>query len=88
MWHIIAPQALKNSLATLCNEFMQLIKETSVAGFIGVTELTRAGEIIRSQTLSPFVPLMTTAIIYFIVVHLVGMLMAFFERRLRKSDKS
>ena len=69
MWHIIAPQALKNSLATLCNEFMQLIKETSVA-------------------LSPFVPLMTTALIYFTVVHLVGLLMAFFERRLRKSDKS
>ena len=88
MWHIIAPQALKNSLATLCNEFMQLIKETSVAGFIGVTELTRAGEIIRSQTLSPFVPLMTTALIYFTVVHLVGLLMAFFERRLRASDKS
>lgn len=88
MWHIIAPQALKNSLATLCNEFMQLIKETSVAGFIGVTELTRSGEIIRSQTLSPFVPLMTTALIYFVVVHLVGLLMAFFERRLRKSDKS
>ena len=88
MANIIAPQALKNSLATLCNEFMQLIKETSVAGFIGVTELTRAGEIIRSQTLSPFVPLMTTALIYFSIVHLIGMLMSFFERRLRESDKS
>lgn len=88
MVSIIAPQALKNSLATLCNEFMQLIKETSVAGFIGVNELTRSGDIIRSQTLSPFVPLMTTALIYFSVVHLVGMLMSFFEKRLRKSDKS
>lgn len=88
MKNIIAPQALKNSLATLCNEFMQLIKETSVAGFIGVTELTRAGEIIRSQTLSPFVPLMTTALIYFSIVHLIGMLMSFFERRLRESDKN
>lgn len=88
MASIIAPQALKNSLATLCNEFMQLIKETSVAGFIGVSELTRSGDIIRSQTLSPFVPLMTTALIYFSVVHLVGMLMSFFEKRLRKSDKS
>ena len=88
MRYIIAPQALKNSLATLCNEFMQLIKETSVAGFIGVTELTRAGEIIRSQTLSPFVPLVTTALIYFVIVHLIGMLMSFFERRLRVSDKS
>ena len=88
MVSIIAPQALKNSLATLCNEFMQLIKETSVAGFIGVNELTRCGDIIRSQTLSPFVPLMTTALIYFSIVHLVGMLMSFFEKRLRKSDKS
>ena len=88
MINIIAPQALKNSLATLCNEFMQLVKETSIAGFIGVNELTRSGEIIRSQTLSPFVPLMTTALIYFTIVHLLGMLMSFFERRLRQSDKS
>ena len=88
MVHIIAPQALKNSLATLCNEFMQLIKETSVAGFIGVNELTRSGEIIRSQTLSPFVPLVSVALIYFLVVHCLGVLMSYFERRLRQSDKN
>lgn len=86
MLKIIIPQALKNVLATLCNEFIDLIKETSVAGFIGIMDLSRAGDIIRSQTLDPFVPLITVALIYFITIFLLSSLMSMLERRLRKSD--
>ncbi len=85
---IIAPQALKNSLASLCNEFIQLFKETSVAGFIGIMDLNKVGEAIRAQTLSPAIPLLSVATMYFVVVYLAGILMSFLERRLRESDKS
>ena len=85
---IVAPQALKNSLASLCNEFIQLLKETSVAGFIGVMDLNKVGETIRAQTLSPAIPLISIALIYFIIVCLVGFLVSFLERRLREGDKN
>ena len=85
---IIAPQALKNSLAALCNEFIQLLKETSVAGFIGVMDLNKVGETIRAQTLSPAIPLISVALIYFIIVCLVGVLVSFLERRLREGDNN
>ena len=87
MTKIMLPQAFKNVLPTLVNEFIQLIKETSVAGFIGVTDLSRAGDIIRSQTYEPFVPLMSVAFIYLVIVTITTLLMAFLERRLRVSDK-
>ena len=85
---IIAPQALKNSIAALCNEFIQLLKETSVAGFIGVMDLNKVGETIRAQTLSPAIPLISVALIYFVIVCLVGILVSFLERRLREGDKN
>ena len=85
---IVAPQALKNSLAALCNEFIQLLKETSVAGFIGVMDLNKVGETIRAQTLSPAIPLISVALIYFIIVCLVGFVVSFLERRLREGDKN
>ncbi len=87
MTKIILPQALKNVLPTLVNEFIQLIKETSVAGFIGVMDLSRAGDIIRSQTYEPLVPLMTVAVIYLVVVMITTLLMSILERKLKKSDK-
>lgn len=87
MRKIVLPQAFKNVLPTLVNEFIQLVKETSVAGFIGITDLSRAGDIIRSQTYEPFVPLATVAVIYLAVVTLTTLLMSFMERRLRASDK-
>jgi His/Glu/Gln/Arg/opine family amino acid ABC transporter permease subunit len=83
---IIFPQAFKNIIPTLCNEFVSLVKETSVAGFIGIVDLSRAGDIIRSQTYEPFVPLMTTAVIYFAIVCLISYLMAVLERSFGKSD--
>lgn len=87
MRKIVLPQAFKNVLPTLVNEFIQLVKETAVAGFIGITDLSRAGDIIRSQTYEPFVPLATVAVIYLAVVTLTTFLMSFMERRLRASDK-
>jgi His/Glu/Gln/Arg/opine family amino acid ABC transporter permease subunit len=87
MTKIILPQAFKNVLPTLVNEFIQLIKETSVAGFIGIVDLSRAGDIIRSQTYEPLVPLMTVASIYLVMVMITTLLMSFLERRLRVSDK-
>ncbi len=87
MTKIILPQAFKNVLPTLVNEFIQLIKETSVAGFIGVMDLSRAGDIIRSQTYEPFAPLMTVALIYLVIIMITTLLMSFLERRLRAGDK-
>ena len=84
---IILPQAVKNVLSALTGEFINLIKETSVAGFIGVMDLSRAGNIIRSQTYEPVVPLMTVALIYFVLVAVLTVVFSMFERRMRSSDK-
>ena len=87
MKRIILPQAIKNVLSALTSEFINLIKETSVAGFIGVMDMSRAGNIIRSQTYEPVVPLMTVAAIYLIMVVVLTVVFSAFERRLRSSDK-
>ena len=87
MKKIVLPQAFKNCLPTLVSEFIQLIKETAVAGFIGITDLSRAGDIIRSQTYEAFVPLITVAAIYLIIVIITTCIMSVIERRLRASDK-
>ncbi len=87
MWHIIIPQAFKVVLPTLCNEFIALIKETSVAGYVGVAELTYAGDRIRGRTFSPFMPLFAVAIIYLVIVLLLTWLVGKLERRLRKSER-
>ena len=86
MWFVIAPQVLKTVLPTLANEFITLLKETSVAGYVAVADLTFAGNRIRGVTYSAFMPLIAVALIYLMLVvfltHLVGKL----ERRLRQSD--
>ncbi len=84
---IIIPQAIKNILPTLFNEFIQLIKETSVAGYIGVEDLTRASDIIKSQTYEPIGPLIIIAAIYFIIVAILTKLLKHLEGRLKKSDQ-
>lgn len=86
MRFIILPQALKNILPALGNELITLLKETSVAGFIGLQDLAKAGDIIRSQTYDPFTPLLLVAAIYLAVVMLMTWGLRKFERRLRKSD--
>ena len=83
---IIFPQALKNILPALANEMITLIKETSVAGFIGVVDLSKAGDIIRSQTYEAVVPFLTIAIIYLILVVGLTSILIRVEKGLRKSD--
>ena len=87
MWHIIIPQAFKNVLPALGNEFIVLLKETSVAGYIALEDLTKGGDIIRSQTYSPFLPLLSVATIYLSIVMLLSFLLKQLERRLRNSER-
>lgn len=86
MWYIIVPQALKNVLPALCNEFIALLKETSVAGYVTITDLTRAGDLIRGRTFSAFMPLIAVALIYLALVMALTWLVGKLERRLRTSD--
>ena len=86
MLHIIAPQVLKNVLPTLANEFIVLLKETSVAGYVAVSDLTFAGNRIRGVTYSAFMPLIAVALIYLVVVMFLTRLVAKLERRLRQGD--
>lgn len=87
MTKIIMPQAIKNILPAIGNEMIALLKETSVAGYVAVQDLTRAGNLIRNNTYDAFNPLMVVALVYLIVVVLMTRLLGVFERRLRKSDK-
>ena len=87
MQHIIVPQMFKAVLPTLCNEFIVLLKETSVAGYVGVIDLTKAGNVIAGRTFSYFIPLISVAIIYLIVVMILTWLVGKLERRLRKSER-
>lgn len=86
MLFIIAPQVLKNVLPTLANEFIVLIKETSVAGYVAVMDLTFAGNRIRGATYSAFMPLIAVALIYLIMVMFFTWLVSKLERRLRQGD--
>lgn len=86
MQHIVLPQAFKNILPALGNELITLLKETSVAGFIGTMDLAKAGDIIKSQTYEAMVPLLLVAAIYLVIVMFMTWALRTFERRLRKSD--
>ncbi|MDP4119966.1 MAG: amino acid ABC transporter permease [Bacillota bacterium] len=87
MTYIIAPQAFKNVLPALLNEFITLLKETSVVGYIGMNDLTRAAILIKSDTYDAFLPLIVIAIIYIILVILLTKLVSILERRLRVSGR-
>lgn len=84
MKYVILPQALRNVLPALGNEFITLLKETSVAGYIGILELTKASDIVASSTYDYFFPLLIVAIIYLILTLGLTKLLNFFERRLSK----
>ncbi len=86
MIYIIIPQAFKNVLPALANEFIVLLKETSVAGYVAMTDLTRAGNMIRGVTFSAFMPLIAVALIYLVLVMILTKLVSLLERRLRASD--
>jgi len=87
MIYIIIPQAFKNVLPALANEFIVLLKETSIAGYIAIADLTKGGDIIRSQTYEAFMPLIAVAIIYLVIVMILTKLVSNLERRLAKNDK-
>ncbi len=86
MRYIIIPQAVKNILPALCNEFIALIKETSIVGYVAIQDLTKASDFLISRTYETFMPLIVLAIIYYIIVKGLSKLFSVFERRLRKSD--
>lgn len=86
MRFIIIPQVIKNVLPALMNEFIALLKETSVAGYVAVQDLTKAGDIIRGRTFSPFMPLIAVALIYLALVMFFTWIVGKVERRLRNSD--
>ena len=87
MCYIILPQAIKNILPALGNEFIVLLKETSVSGYIAIQDLTKGGDIIRSQTFEPFLPLIAVAVIYLVMVIIFQKLVDLLERRLRKNER-
>lgn len=87
MRYIILPQVFKNVLPSLGNEFIVLLKETSVAGYIGMQDLTKGGDIIKSRTYDAFMPLIAVAIIYLALVLIFTKLLKIMERRLRNSER-
>ena len=87
MLFIILPQAIKNILPALCNEFITLLKETLICGYIGLNDLTRGGDIIRSNTFDAFMPLLLVALIYLLMVQLLTLGVAKIERRLRNNER-
>ena len=86
MRFIVIPQVIKNVLPSLDNELIALLKETSVAGYVAVADLTKGADIIRSRTYSPFMPLIAVALIYLALVMFFTKLVGILERRLRNSD--
>ena len=86
MFYIVMPQAFKNVLPALGNEFIGLLKETSVAGYIAIQDLAKGADIIRSRTYSAFMPLIAAALIYLVLVMVFTFFVQKLERRLRNSD--
>ncbi|WP_026517226.1 amino acid ABC transporter permease [Butyrivibrio sp. MC2021] len=86
MRYIILPQAIKNVIPPLGNEFITLIKETAIVGYVSLADLTRVANQIASRTYDAFMPLIGAAVIYFIIIKLLTILLDRLERRMRKSD--
>lgn len=87
MRYIILPQMFKVVLPTILNEFISLLKETSIAGYVGIMDLTKAGDNIRGRTLSAFMPLIAVALIYLCLVIILTQVVKNVERRLRKNER-
>lgn len=87
MIYVVIPQVFKNVLPTLCNEFIALLKETSVCGYVAIQDLTKGIYIIIGRTYSYYMPLLTLAAIYLIMVVILTKLVSRLERRLRNSER-
>lgn len=86
MWYIILPQAFKAALPTLVSEFVVLLKETAIAGYVGLQDLTRAGMMVRGVSYVNFMPLLGIAVVYLLIFMFFTWVMGKLERRLRSSD--
>ena len=86
MTRIVIPQAVKNIFPALCNEFIVLIKETAIVGYVGLMDIQKAGDFIKSATYVAFIPLIGTAIIYYVLIKLLTLILKRVEGGLRKSD--
>ena len=86
MTRIILPQALKNVFPAMCNEFIVLIKETAIVGYVGLMDIQKASDFIKSATYKAYMPLIATAIIYYIMIKLLTIGLKKIETKLRKSD--
>lgn len=86
MRYIILPQAIKNIIPPLGNEFITLIKETAIVGYVSLTDLTRVANQIASRTYDAFMPLIGAAVIYFVIIKLLTLFLDKLERRMRRSD--
>ena len=85
--HIVLPQAVRRALPPFCNEFIALIKETSIVGTIGLMDLTKVAAIITAKTYEPFAPYLLIALMYLVIVLLLTYLLKLLERRLARSDR-
>ncbi len=86
MTRIVIPQAVKNIFPALCNEFIVLIKETAIVGYVGLMDIQKAGDFIRSATFEAFMPLVGTAVIYYVLIKILTLVLRQVENHLRKSD--
>lgn len=87
MWKVIMPQAMKNVLPAIFNEFITLVKETAVAGYVAVQDLTKGGDIIRSRTYDAWTPLLTVAVVYLIITMFLTHVEKKMEIRLKESNR-
>ena len=86
MTRIVIPQAVKNIFPALCNEFIVLIKETAIVGYVGLMDIQKAGDFIKSATFEAFMPLVGTAVIYYVLIKILTLSLRQVENHLRKSD--
>ncbi len=86
MIFVVIPQAFKNVLPPLGNEFIVLIKETAIVGYVSLSDLTRVANQVSSRTYEAFTPLIGAAIIYFIIIKILTLFLSALERRMRKGD--
>lgn len=86
MFYIVVPQAIKNIFPAMGNEFITLIKETAIVGYVGLVDVQKAGDFIKSATYEAFMPLIGIAIIYFILIKALTIFLEAIEKKLRKSD--
>ncbi len=86
MSRIVIPQAIKNIFPALCNEFIVLIKETAIVGYVGLMDIQKAGDFIKSATFIAFMPLIGTAVIYYVLIKILTLILNRIEAVLRKAD--